>query len=136
MNAAANVPAPLLIATTEQADSERAEILRQAGAEVVRLPAAESGRVDLTALMKVLASRQISSVLVEGGGELNAALLADGLAHKMLCFVAPKLIGGRDAPTPIEGAGIAQMSDAILLDKLTVRRFGADIALEGRIQSP
>lgn len=129
-----NVPTPLLIATTEQADSEREDVLRQAGAELVRLPATENGRVNLTALMKFLASRQIASVLVEGGGELNAALLADKLAHKMLCFVAPKLIGGRDAPTPIEGGGIAQMSNAILLDKLTIRRFGADIALEGRIQ--
>lgn len=132
---AASVPAPLLIATTEQADRKREQILRQAGAEVVRLPAAENGRVDLKALMKVLASRQMSSVLVEGGGELNATLLAENLAHKMLCFVAPKLIGGRDAPTPIEGEGLAQMSDAVSLGKLTLRRFGPDVLLEGRIQS-
>ena len=132
-SAIAHVPAPLLIATTEQADSERAEILRNTGAEVLRLPATPGGRVDVTALMQVLASRQISSVLVEGGGELNAALLADGLAHKMLCFVAPKLVGGRDAPTPIEGEGIALMADAISLNKLTIRRFGADVALQAYI---
>ncbi len=128
-----NVPAPLLIATTARADGEREQVLRQAGAEVVRLPAMNDGRVNLTALMKLLAERQIISVLVEGGGELNASLLEARLAHKMLCFVAPKLIGGRDAPTPLEGMGIAQMADAILLDKLKVRRFGADIAVEGLI---
>ena len=99
---------------------------------MVRLPADAQWACGFNGLMKFLAERQIISVLVEGGGELNAGLLEARLAHKMLCFVAPKLIGGRDAPTPIEGTGIAQMADAVLLDKLRVRRFGADIALEGR----
>ena len=83
--------------------------------------------------MALLAQRKIISALVEGGGALGASLLESRLVHKVLFFVAPKLVGGRDAPTPVEGIGVAQMADAIPLDALRVQRFGPDIALEGYI---
>lgn len=124
---------PLLIATTQSAEAERETKLCCPGVEILRLPSTSAGRVDLEALMRVLAEREIISVMVEGGGELNASLLQAGLAHNALFFIAPKLIGGRDAPTPIEGEGIATMTDSLLLGRLKVRRFGPDIALEGRI---
>ena len=126
--------ANLLIATTEQASAERERHLTAVGAQVARLPSDHTGRVDLTALMAHLANRKIISALVEGGGALGAGLLESGLVNKVLFFVAPKLVGGRDAPTPLEGTGVAQMADAVPLDGLRVRRFGADIALEGRVQ--
>ncbi len=126
--------APLLIATTTNADREREQALAAAGAQVVRLPAANEGRVDLTALMAHLAEREIISVLVEGGGELGAGLLASRLAHHVLFFIAPKLVGGQNAPTPIEGAGVAQMADAINLDDLNIRQFGRDLAISARIR--
>ena len=122
---------PLLIATTDTADSDRANALQCEGVEIVRLPGTADGRVDLKALFALLASRQIISVLVEGGGELNAGLLAAGLAQKALFFVAPKIVGGVSAPTPVEGAGVETMAGAWQLERLTTRRFGNDIALEG-----
>ena len=125
---------PLLIATCGPTDADRARSLRREGVEILPFPPDPTGRVDLTALLQELARRQIISVWVEGGGELHAALLHAGLAHKVLFFIAPKLLGGKDAPTPLEGIGPERMADAIPLDALTVRRFGPDLALEGRIQ--
>lgn len=128
------ITAPLLIAATMEADTVQENILRTAGAEVVRLPADSAGHVDLKALLTLLAKRRIISVLVEGGGTLNASLLENGLADKALFFIAPKFVGGQDAPTPIEGTGVAQMADAVPLSDLRIRRFGPDIAIEGHIQ--
>lgn len=130
------IVAPLLIATTVQAEEVQLERLSAAGAEVIRLPSDSVGHVDLKALMVLLAQRHIISVLVEGGGTLNAALLENGLSDKALFFIAPKLVGGQSAPTPLEGTGIAQMADAVTLTGLRIRRFGPDIAIEGRIQHP
>jgi diaminohydroxyphosphoribosylaminopyrimidine deaminase/5-amino-6-(5-phosphoribosylamino)uracil reductase len=124
---------PLLIATTDSADRERERELARPGVEILRLPTAAQGRVDLAALMAVLARRQIISVFAEGGGEIHAALLESGLAQKALFFIAPKIIGGRDAPTPIEGMGAAHIADLWNLESLRVRRYGADIALEGYV---
>ncbi len=128
------IAAPLLIATTTDADAQREQALIAAGACVVRLPAAGEGRVDLTALMAHLAERKIISVLVEGGGELSAGLLESRLAHRVLFFIAPKLVGGQNAPTPIEGAGVAQMAEAIHLEDLNVMRFGRDLAVYAQIR--
>ncbi len=125
--------APLLLATCASVDSERARALIRTGVEILTLPAEATGRVDLNALMQELARRQIISVWAEGGGEMHAALLAAGLAHRALFFIAPKLLGGKEAPTPLEGAGADRMEKAVPLRSLTVLRFGPDLALEGLI---
>jgi len=122
---------PLLIVATEQADLNRERALAGDGVEVVRVPTTGQGRVDLTSLMRILAERQVISVLVDGGGEMNAGFIEARLAHKALFFVAPKIIGGRDAPTPVEGPGIETMSDAVRLLRISVRRFGPDVLVEG-----
>ncbi len=125
---------PLLIATTSEMSGEkreRAAALERAGAELACLPPTPDGRVDLACLYAQLAQREIISVLVEGGGELHAALLAAHLAQKALFFIAPKILGGREAPTPVEGRGRSRMADADTLDGLHVRRFRQDLAVEG-----
>jgi diaminohydroxyphosphoribosylaminopyrimidine deaminase/5-amino-6-(5-phosphoribosylamino)uracil reductase len=73
-------------------------------------------------------------VLLEGGGELASAFWQAKLIDKAVFFIAPKVIGGREAKTPVEGAGLSRsMADAAMLDRLTIRRFGQDIALEGEV---
>ena len=128
--------APLLIVTTETADAARESALSLPGVEICRLPADENGRVNLSALRKALTKRHIISILTENGGELNAALLAAGLVQKALFFIAPKLLGGRNAPTPIAGAGRAWMAQAETLHSVRVRRFREDLALEGYLTPP
>lgn len=88
-------------------------------------------RVDLKKLLEALASKGIVSVLVEGGGELAASLLKDGLVDRVMFFIAPKIIGGRSAVTGVEGDGARNVRDAVSVKNIKVRRFGDDILIEG-----
>jgi len=122
--------AETLVAVTRNAPEEKVEALRNAGARVLVLPAWAGGRVDLRALMVELADRGLNSVLLEGGGELAASMLDLGLIDKGLIFIAPKIVGGRSAKSPVEGEGIELMSQALGVSRPRIRRFGDDIALE------
>jgi diaminohydroxyphosphoribosylaminopyrimidine deaminase/5-amino-6-(5-phosphoribosylamino)uracil reductase len=121
---------PTVVATTGAAPAVRRAALREAGAQVLELPE-QGGRVDLTALLQELARRPVTSLLLEGGAELAAAMLGAGLVDKVICFIAPKIVGGRGAPGPVGGEGIARMADALPLHHVTLRRFGADYAFTG-----
>ena len=81
--------------------------------------------------MTPLAEREITSVLIEGGGEINASALKEGIVDKAMVFIAPKLIGGKTAPGPIGGAGIEQLSNAVRLGDIHVSLIGEDILIEG-----
>ena len=119
-----------LIAITENAPSEKIEALKSIGADVLAIEE-KDGRVCLRALMRELASREITSVLIEGGGEINAAALQAGIVDKLMFFVAPKLIGGKAAPGPIGGVGIARLAEAYELRDITTSQIGADVLIEG-----
>jgi diaminohydroxyphosphoribosylaminopyrimidine deaminase/5-amino-6-(5-phosphoribosylamino)uracil reductase len=121
-----------LVAATEAAPRERREALAAEGAEVLVLPA-ERGRVALRPLMEELVRRGVHSVLAEGGAEIHASLLAAGLVDKVILFIAPKLVGGRAAPGPIGGAGVARMEEAVPLREVRIRRLGVDFAVEGYV---
>ncbi|CCW34621.1 diaminohydroxyphosphoribosylaminopyrimidine deaminase [Chthonomonas calidirosea] len=121
---------PLLIATTAPQPPKE---LAGSGVEVVTLPSDSAGRVDLHALTRLLATRQIISVLVEGGPTLHEAFLKAGLANRVLFFIAPKLVGGKSAPTAIEGDGVATLAEAWQLSPFTVRRLAPDIVLEADV---
>ncbi|MCG2676494.1 dihydrofolate reductase family protein, partial [bacterium] len=90
-------------------------------------------KVDLKELLKRLGELEITSLLVEGGGRINASFLENGLVDKVLFFIAPKIIGGKEALTPVEGEGIKRIKDAIKLRNISVRRFGEDVLVEGYI---
>jgi diaminohydroxyphosphoribosylaminopyrimidine deaminase / 5-amino-6-(5-phosphoribosylamino)uracil reductase len=98
-------------------------------AEVIRLPATSEGRVSLPALLDELGKRRILSVLVEGGGTIHASFFADDLVDKVYSYIAPRLIGGRDAPGPVGGAGIEHLADAIGLHGVEVTRLGDDVLI-------
>ena len=121
--------AKTLVAVTCDAPEERCAALQAAGVEVVCAGAGE--RVDLLSLMRLLAARDITSVFVEGGGTLNFSLFAAGLVDKVHAFIAPKIVGGADALTSVEGAGFAELADAVELKNLTMERLGDDLLLTG-----
>ena len=91
----------------------------------------DDGRVDTRALMGMLGERDVTSVLVEGGGAVLGTLFDLNLVDKVVAFVAPVIIGGMDAVSPVGGVGIADMRDALRLRDVEVRRFGADVAVIG-----
>jgi diaminohydroxyphosphoribosylaminopyrimidine deaminase/5-amino-6-(5-phosphoribosylamino)uracil reductase len=102
------------------------------GAEVI-IVKAKGGMVDLRALLKELAKREITSILVEGGGNLNAKLLEESLADKVLFFISPKIIGGRDAITSVEGRGAKNVKDAVKLKNIKLKKFRDDILIEAEV---
>ena len=102
------------------------------GAETISVSAGKGG-VDLRVLLEVLGKRDITSVLVEGGGATIGALFDLKLVDKVVAFVAPVIIGGNEAISPVGGIGIARMEEALRLHDVEMRRFGEDVAVVGYI---
>lgn len=126
-------PAPTIIVTAGRAPRERVRLLEEAGAEVIAAPDRDGERVDIQALMRILAGREITSVLIEGGGRVHASALECGAVDKVAWFIAPMLIGGSEAPGPLAGRGAGRLSEAVRLDRVGVSRMGNDIIIEGYI---
>lgn len=92
-----------------------------------------SPELDLRQLLQELGGRGIDSILLEGGGTLNASMLQEKLVQRVYAFVAPKLVAGAKAKSPVEGTGILQMKDAVELEDVEVSRMGKDLCITGRI---
>ena len=120
--------APTIIVVSERADHRRVNLLRACGAEVVTLGAQ---RVDIAALLDYLGARDITSLFVEGGAAVNWSLLAGGSVDKVHAFIAPMLMGGETAKTPIGGTGFDSPQTALRLRDVTVEQLGADILVTG-----
>ncbi len=125
--------AGVIIATTSAMGAEKEKQLLDKGVRILKLDG-QDGHVDLKRLMDELYLSEIDSVLLEGGGGLNAAALNSGIVDKIMIFIAAKIIGGKNAKTPVEGEGIPLMKDAIKLEKLEVSRFDEDILVEGYVK--
>ena len=122
--------APVWIVAGADAPADRVARLQQLGVTVIEAPAGQGGQgLQLSVAWRELRRRGVRRVLVEGGGVLMAALTEEGCVDQVLCFVAPKMVGGRDAPSPLSGAGKALMSEAWVLDELTVEPCGDDLAI-------
>lgn len=127
-------PAPTLIVTSEAVSADRVAIFQATGAEVLTLP---GRRPSLRRLMEVLAGRDVLSVLVEGGGTVHAAALAEGVACKVIAVISPGLIGGAKAPTAVEGPEPLAVTGLVRLTDVSVRRLGDDVLIEGYLpQTP
>ena len=124
--------ADTLIAVTDTAPKECTEALQTAGAEVVCINSGE--HVDMKKLLQLLGERKISSVYVEGGGSVNFSLLRDGLVDKVCAFIAPKLLGGRTALTPVEGDGFDEPSEAVMLKDIKIETLDGDLLLSGLVR--
>jgi diaminohydroxyphosphoribosylaminopyrimidine deaminase/5-amino-6-(5-phosphoribosylamino)uracil reductase len=122
------VAGPLVVYTISSPDAghaARAAALRTAGVEVVALE-----RVDPAAALADLGRRGVRNLLVEGGGEVAAAFVATGYHDRLAVVVAPRLIGGREAPGPLGGLGVARLAEAARVSRPRVRRLGEDLLLE------
>jgi diaminohydroxyphosphoribosylaminopyrimidine deaminase/5-amino-6-(5-phosphoribosylamino)uracil reductase len=127
----AATPARALVAVGTEAPADRTEALRRAGATVLRCPTRQD-RIDPAALLGLLFEREVRAVLVEGGAETHAAFLDAGLVDRVALFLAPLLLGGRQAPGVIGGDG-RELKSAVRLGPTTVTPVGDDLLLEADV---
>ena len=123
-----------IIVVAQTAPARRVAALRRK----VRVEVApvRNGGVDLRWLLKKLGEENVTSLLVEGGGEVNASFLLGGLAQRVAFFYAPKIIGGRDARKGVAGTGISDLQDALQLSDVEYRYLGPDLLLTALVQNP
>ena len=119
-----------LLATTDAMPKDKKEALMVQGVDVLTLPDRD-GRVDLAQLMIELGKREISALLVEGGGALNYALLESNLIDKVYLFLAPLLLGGENAPTPFEGEGVNKLTEAWVVENVELKQLDNDLLVIG-----
>lgn len=118
-----------IIFTTNQATEEKQTALQNHGVEVIRT--GDGPKVDVQRAMQYLAEQGISSVLLEGGGQLNGAMLEAKLIDKILLFIAPKIVGGKEAPPSFNFSGFERMDEAIMLERMSFESYGNDICISG-----
>ena len=119
-------PGSTLLAIAHPLPPPIRKALISAGAETLELPARE-GNVEIRELLKALGKRQITSVLVEGGGTLLGSFFDYKLVDKVYTFIAPLIIGGKDATTPVQGKGVDTIDKALRLIKPRLYRIGEEL---------
>jgi len=124
-------PARVVVACVAPAPAGPAAALRARGVRVLEL-AGNAGRVDLRALLDALRAMDVIAVLVEGGGELGGALAEAGLVDRVAFFLAPRLVGGAEAPGPLGGRG-RPLKEALPLVDVVTRRIGDDLLVEADV---
>lgn len=118
-----------IIFTSRKADHNRENTLASLGLDIIRIDG-EPDNLSLEQLFKHLHGMGLNSVLVEGGAKLNAALMTQHWVDKIYWFIAPKIVGGENAPGPIAGAGVADMSEAVAMKNWQIKTIGPDLMIE------
>jgi diaminohydroxyphosphoribosylaminopyrimidine deaminase/5-amino-6-(5-phosphoribosylamino)uracil reductase len=122
---------PVLVLHAPGAPPHRAAALRELGVETAELP-----WWDLGAALDLLGKRSVTNLLVEGGPKVLTSFLSAGLVDEAWVFVAPKLVGGRDAPTAWEGDGVSHIANARTARESTVEAVGPDALIIARFSDP
>ena len=122
-----------IVAHTQMADNTKLKQLISKGVELISCSETE-GRINVDDLLKKLGKRGIDAILLEGGGELNETFIRKGFIDEVYAFIAPKIIGGCEAKTPVEGQGFSAMKDAVSLGDITMDKVGEDILIHGFIK--
>ena len=125
---------PKTIIATSVTDEERLRPYKESGVCILNAQKADDGRIDMKELIKKLGELKIDSVLVEGGASINWAVLDSGLANHAACFIAPEILGGETAKTPVAGAGVDSPDEAFRIALGRVKAIGSDIFIEGDIE--
>ncbi len=118
--------APTLVVTQAGANPKLQAMLRDRGVQILELDTLKP-----TLVMQHLYDRGFLSVLWECGGTLAASAIADGAIQKVLAFIAPKIVGGSVAPSPVGDLGIRSMSEAMVLERVSWQQIGTDLLIQG-----
>ncbi|MFI5143386.1 MAG: bifunctional diaminohydroxyphosphoribosylaminopyrimidine deaminase/5-amino-6-(5-phosphoribosylamino)uracil reductase RibD [Thermoanaerobaculales bacterium] len=129
----ASRPEDVVVFSREGTPADRRRELEHTGATIVEVGDDGQGRCDLRQMLRWLGSRGVSSLLVEGGGEVHWSFLKEGLAQRLHAFVAPLVLGGRDATSAVGGAGFPSPQDAVRVRFVEVRRVAEDLVLVAEV---
>lgn len=119
-----------IIATTQLADPIKLKDLEKTGAKVLVIEQDENGQVDILKLVKKLGEMEITSVLVEGGGDVGASFLKKGIVDKVVFFYAPKIIGS-EGVSMVGKLGVSEVKDALSIRTVKLKKIGEEFVVEG-----
>lgn len=124
---------PVWVVVGESTSGSNIEAIKAVGATVLVMPE-KNEHIDLIALMIELRRLGIDSVLLEGGAQLAYGALNAGVVQKVMAFIAPKIVGGQTAKSPVGGTGVSTMAEALILKEVTYQIIGTDVLVEGYLQ--
>lgn len=125
--------AKTIIATTDKADKDKFLKLQAQDVDVIVVDKDKNDKVDIEKLLDILGQQNICSILVEGGATLSGSFVAKKLVDKVYFFIAPKIIGGKEAKTPVAGTGILNLQEALTLKDIQIEKLEEDILIIGRV---
>lgn len=125
--------AKTIIATTDKADKDKILKLQAQDVDVIVVDKDKNDKVDIEKLLDILGQQNICSILVEGGATLSGSFVAKKLVDKVYFFIAPKIIGGKEAKTPVAGTGILNLQEALTLKDIQIEKLEEDILIIGRV---
>ncbi len=121
-----------IVAHTSKGEASKLNQLRNMGIETLLCEEC-NGHIDVMDMLRKLGAMKIDSIILEGGGTLNNSFVAAGAIDEVYAFIAPKIVGGKEAKTPVEGYGVDMMSDALELHDVRVECCGDDVLIRGRV---
>ena len=122
-----------IIATTKNIDLNKKALVEELKAKVITIDSINN-KVDLNKLMIKLGEMKIDSILLEGGGEVNYSALEAGIIDKLMLFMAPVIIGGKESKTFVEGKGIDLLTNSFKTSNLKIEYLGEDILITSYIR--
>ena len=125
--------AKTIVATTDKADKDKILKLQAQDVDVIVVDKDKNDKVDIEKLLDILGQQNICSILVEGGATLSGSFVAKKLVDKVYFFIAPKIIGGKEAKTPVSGTGILNLQEALTLKDIKIEKLEEDILIIGRV---
>lgn len=125
--------AKTIVATTDKADKDKILKLQAQDVDVIVVDKDENDKVDIEKLLDILGQQNICSILVEGGATLSGSFVAKKLVDKVYFFIAPKIVGGKEAKTPVAGTGILNLQEALSLKDIQIEKLKEDIIIIGRV---
>ena len=125
--------AKTIVATTDKADKDKILKLQAQDIDVIVVDKDENDKVDIEKLLDILGQQNICSILVEGGATLSGSFVAKKLVDKVYFFIAPKIIGGKEAKTPVAGTGILNLQEALALKDIQIEKLEEDVLIIGRV---
>lgn len=125
--------AKTIIATTDKADKDKILKLQAQDVDVIVVDKDKNDKVDIEKLLDILGQQNICSILVEGGATLSGSFVAKKLVDKVYFFIAPKIVGGKEAKTPVAGTGILNLQEALALKDIQIEKLEEDVLIIGRV---